>query len=219
MDTLLAVDGIENLGAAARRELVNLSARQQLNPDHMVAVFEYETGGSMDPAQPNLAGSGAIGLIQFMPDTAAALGTSSTELAAMSQVEQLAYVEQYFAPAKGKIVTLSDHYLAVFAPKGIGQGEDFALYSSPSEEYLKNAPMDTDLDGIITVADATAPVHQIAQRAALRPRVPVDKAPPIGVNTVLKDTIGESGLAMLGMGLFIVALARWKRNTRLAVRM
>ena len=221
MATLLAVAGIENTSHAFRRELIALSGRQQLNPDHMLVVMSLETGGSFDPAQPNLAGGGAIGLIQFLPDTAANLGTSSAELAAMTPVQQLGYVEKYFAPAKGKINTLNDHYLAVFAPKGIGHGPDFTLYSSPSKEYFDNADaFDKDGDGIITVANATARVHQIALNAAARPRVPVDEpaAPSTGINGAIKDAIGESGLAMLGMGLFILALTRWKRNTGLAAR-
>lgn len=48
----------------------------------------------------NAPGSGAIGLIQFMPSTAKGLGTSTSALKQMTAVDQLAYVEKYFAPYK-----------------------------------------------------------------------------------------------------------------------
>ena len=38
-----------------------------------MAVMSFETGGTFDPGIRNAAGSGATGLIQFMPSTAAGL--------------------------------------------------------------------------------------------------------------------------------------------------
>ena len=45
----------------------------------------------------NAAGSGATGLIQFMPNTAEGLGTSTGELAGMSRARQMHYVEKYLS--------------------------------------------------------------------------------------------------------------------------
>jgi hypothetical protein len=55
----------------------------------------FETGGTFSPSQKNAAGSSVIGLIQFMSTTAKNLGTSTSELAKMTAVEQLNYVEKY----------------------------------------------------------------------------------------------------------------------------
>ncbi len=62
----------------------------------LVDVMAFETGGTFSPYVPNAGGSGAVGLIQFMPDTAKNLGTSSSALQGMNRVQQLVYVEKYF---------------------------------------------------------------------------------------------------------------------------
>lgn len=76
-----------------------------------------------------MGGGSATGLVQFMPDTAQDLHTTTTELAAMTGVEQLDYVYGYFYPYKGKLVTLSDIYMRVLWPAGIGKGEDEAIFT------------------------------------------------------------------------------------------
>ena len=58
-----------------------LAEKYQVSPVDILSVMAFETGGSFDPAQKNLAGSGATGLIQFMPDTARGLGTTTQQLA------------------------------------------------------------------------------------------------------------------------------------------
>jgi len=59
------------------------------NPNHLMAIMQFESGIS-HTNQNRL--SGATGLIQFMPFTAANLGTSISALLAMSEIEQLDYV-------------------------------------------------------------------------------------------------------------------------------
>jgi hypothetical protein len=59
-----------------------------------MAAMAFETGGSFSPAVPNKAGSGAVGLIQFMPSTAKGLGTSTEALKKMSAVQQLDFVKK-----------------------------------------------------------------------------------------------------------------------------
>src|SRR3546814_19970917 len=64
-------------------EVEAMAARLGTKPEYLMAVMSFETGGSFSPAQANNAGSGATGLIQFMPNTAAGLGTSNAALGAM----------------------------------------------------------------------------------------------------------------------------------------
>lgn len=61
----------------------------------LVDIMAHESGFSTT-IQNRSHGNGATGLIQFMPDTARSLGTSVEELARMSPVRQLDYVEKYF---------------------------------------------------------------------------------------------------------------------------
>ena len=74
----------------------------------LMSCMAFESGETFSPSVRNAAGSGATGLIQFMPSTAKDLGTSTTELADMSAVDQLDYVQKYFRPYASRIGTLSD---------------------------------------------------------------------------------------------------------------
>ena len=47
----------------------------------LMSCMAFESGETFSPSVRNAAGSGATGLIQFMPSTAKDLGTSTTELA------------------------------------------------------------------------------------------------------------------------------------------
>lgn len=173
MPELLAVRGIEKLSPAGRAELVRVADRLGVPPSDLAAVISFETAGSFDPAQKNLAGGSAIGLIQFMPPTARMLGTTSRELAAMTVVEQLAYVEKYFHPVRSRLRDASDLYMAVIAPIGIGKPPGFVLYSKGGN-YSANSRLDQNKDHKITKAEAARPVQNILFAARNRPRIVVD---------------------------------------------
>ena len=119
----------------------------------------FETGGSFDPAQKNYAGSGATGLIQFMPRTAQGLGTSTAELAKMTAVEQLDYVKAYFQPYSGKLNTLEDLYMAILWPRGIGKDNSYVLWSRGSKAYELNSGLDANNDGSVTKGEAAGKVR------------------------------------------------------------
>ena len=70
-----------------KRKTIAISRRLNMDPNHLMAIMAFETGRSFDPAITNHAGSGATGLIQFMPATAKGLGTDRPPgLAMMSAV-------------------------------------------------------------------------------------------------------------------------------------
>lgn len=94
-------------------------------PEWLLAVMDTETAETLDPSKQN-PWSGATWLIQFMPDTARGLGTSTAALKWMSRVEQLPYVEKYFKNLGlvGKLNTLEDVYLGVFFPAAVGHSDD-----------------------------------------------------------------------------------------------
>ena len=103
--------------------------------------------------------SGATGLIQFIPSTAAKLGTSTDALAKMSAEQQLEYVAKYFRPHRGRLKTIEDVYMAVLWPLAIGKPNASALFSAPSQAYEWNKLLDADRDGRVTKAEAAAPVR------------------------------------------------------------
>lgn len=123
-----------------------------------MACMAFESGETFSPSIRNAAGSGATGLIQFMPSTATWLGTSTEELAKMTDVDQLQYVKKYFRPYADKVHTLSDMYMAILLPKFVGQEEDSVLFLDPKISYRQNAGLDINKDGKITKAEATKKV-------------------------------------------------------------
>lgn len=94
--------------------------------------------------------SGAQGLIQFMPSTARALGTTTDVLKRMNNVRQLDYVLAYLRPYKGKMKRWIDVYLAVFYPKAMGN-PNFVITSDIVAKQNKIFDLNKDLD--ITVKE------------------------------------------------------------------
>ncbi|MBP2643774.1 MAG: putative peptidoglycan binding domain protein [Firmicutes bacterium] len=135
-----------------KAKVLVISNKLQMNPDDLMAIMAFESG--FDPAQPNRAGSGAVGLIQFMPDTARGLGTSTDALAKMSALEQLDYVYAYLEPYAGQIHDIYDAYMAVLWPAAIGKPSDWHIFEGGSIAYDQNSGLDIGGKGYVTKADA-----------------------------------------------------------------
>lgn len=150
---------------AFRQRVLDMSAFLGVNPDHLMAIMAFETGRTFDPAQKNLAGSGATGLIQFMPQTAIGLGTSVDLLAKMNTVEQLRWVQKYFMPYRGLMHTLSDMYMAVLWPRAVGKPDDYVLWDKQTRPttYRQNAGLDGNKDAVITKFEAASRVYQMRE--------------------------------------------------------
>lgn len=118
-----------------------------IEPDWLMQVMYKETGGTFDPAIKNFAGSKAIGLIQFMPETAKDLDTSSLQLSKMGNVQQLYFVYKYLLPYKNRMKTFGDVYLAVFYPAAIGKPDSYLL---PKYVTRQNKGLDLNKDGRIS---------------------------------------------------------------------
>lgn len=148
-------------GEAFNQKVIDISQRLRCDPNHLMAVMAFETGGSFSTDVKNAAGSSATGLIQFMPSTAGGLGTTTEKLAKMTGVEQLDFVEAHFKSVAGRkaLPTLSDVYMAVLLPSAIGKQDNHVLFRSPSKAYDQNKGLDVNKNGRITKAEATAKVH------------------------------------------------------------
>ena len=131
----------------------------------LIAIMKHESGVNPKAVNPM---SGATGLIQFMPDTARKLGTSTDELRKMDGVEQLDYVYKYFKMVGVRPgMDLGDLYMAVFMPAHIGKPEDTVLGQSGASGfsgavYRQNRGMDRNNDGVITIADVKTSVQRFA---------------------------------------------------------
>lgn len=127
---------------------VRLIANQLgINPEWLMAVMYKES--RLNEKAVNSTG-GATGLIQFMPSTAKGLGTTTTALKAMSNVEQLDWVSKYYKPYKNKLTSYPDLYLATFYPAALGKADSYIIGAKGSKVSSQNPGIDLNKDGVIT---------------------------------------------------------------------
>jgi hypothetical protein len=162
--------------------VASLAKKYNIPEDYLYALMAFETGGSFSPSQKNRAGSGATGLIQFMPETAKGLGTSTSDLSKMSRSEQLKYVDKYFSGKGIEGGSLSDTYMAVLFPAAVGKPEDFVLFGKGAMKgytgiaYEQNKGLDLNKDGSVTKAEASTKVKEYLPRQSQAPQQ--SSAPP-----------------------------------------
>ncbi|WP_369796358.1 hypothetical protein [Enterobacter sp. MGH 16] len=133
-------------------KVIEVCERLEINPDYLMSCMAFETGETFSPSVKNPNGS-ATGLIQFMSNTARSLGTTTNELAGMTSVEQMDYVEKYFKPYTGKIKTIEDVYMVIFCPRAVGKPNSFILYDE-GRSYNDNKGLDLNKDNAITKYEA-----------------------------------------------------------------
>lgn len=131
---LLLLDSVKlNRDAFGAKVIQIASALGIPNPDYLMGAMNIES--SINPSAVNPT-TGATGLIQFMPGTARALGTTVEALKQMSNVQQLDYVYKYFFPYKGKLNTFADVYLTIFYPAAVGKPDyqfpDIVMKQNPT---------------------------------------------------------------------------------------
>lgn len=171
---LLDITGLRGTSSAFRSALAEMALSLGFDPSYIAAVMSIETGHTFSPSIQNPFTS-ATGLIQFMPSTAAAMGTSIAALKRMSAVEQLAWVKKFFQPHVGRIRrdVPGDYYLAVFYPAYIGRDPSTVIFSAGETGYAQNAGLDRNGDGVITVSDVTGTVDGVVASARARPPIEV----------------------------------------------
>lgn len=194
MSNLLFINKVSDNREAFAAKVADVAARLGIEPDWLMAVMNSESAldsKAVNKQGASSAGYGfkdgkkvilkqvgtpdstdaftrsqyrATGLIQFMPATAAGLGTTTQAIYKMTNVQQLDYVYKYFVPYKGKLKNYADLYLATFYPRaleynnhvgkekdnyviGMERGEDFARL------IAKQNPFDMDGDGLLTIND------------------------------------------------------------------
>lgn len=129
------------------------------NYKDLLAVMNSESG--LNSRAQNKKG-GASGLIQFMPATARALGTTTDALREMTPEQQLDYVEKFYLMNRRTYVksnrqlSAGDLYTLTFLPAYVNQE---VLTSQGHKFYNANKGLDVDGDGHITKSD-------LAQRVA-----------------------------------------------------
>ncbi|MDR2963464.1 MAG: lytic transglycosylase domain-containing protein [Bacteroidales bacterium] len=144
-----------------------IAQKLSIHPNWLLAVMTIESGINHQVVNPN---GGATGLIQFMPDTAVGMGTSTAALKNMTNVQQLDYVYKYLLPFKGKMTRFVDVYFAVFFPLAIGKPDTWVFETqklSRAKIAAANPLFDTNKDGMLTVYEVREAMTSIARKKGL----------------------------------------------------
>ncbi|WP_370940459.1 DUF4157 domain-containing protein [Amycolatopsis sp. cg13] len=120
--------------------------------------------GSVNPQ------SHAVGLIQFMPSTLEKLGYPGTwrDFAELSATDQMDYVRKFLLPGKGTFTSAGRIYQFMFLPATMGSAKDRGGVIATADDaderlkkaYAKNAGLDTNKDGTITIDELEARARQ-----------------------------------------------------------
>ena len=148
--------------APAFRDRVRaIAAGLGCDPNWLMACMAFESAGTFRADVKNGAGSGAVGLIQFMPQTAGLLLTTTSKLV-LSAVDQLDYVDAYFRPWRGKMHNLGEVYMLILWPDGVGKPDSYVLFNEGDAHptrYLQNRGLDVDHSRRITRGELCAAVE------------------------------------------------------------
>jgi len=146
----------ENLIKENRQEfiakVIEVAAYLRVKPEHLMFLMWFETGHTLDHRTQNAIG--ATGLIQFMPSTARYLGTTTTQLRMMSNVEQMEYVKKHLAPFRGRFRDWLDLYCGIFYPVAVGKPDTFRI-TNPMVAR-QNPLFDINRDGYIEKSEIRA---------------------------------------------------------------
>lgn len=107
-----AYRGVGRMCPALAEDIVAAAEHLQVSPYDLANLIHAES--EFDPHRLGPGGR-PVGLIQFTPDAAEDLGTSTRALLRMSAIEQMRYVQRYlekYAPFSGKQAL----FMAVFRP-------------------------------------------------------------------------------------------------------
>ena len=124
-----------------KKQTLEFAAKElEIDPAHLAQLIDFESGRTWDPAVKNKAGSGATGLIQFMPETAKRLGITTDELEEMDFNEQMEYVIKYVKMVERDtgidIKSAGDIAMSIFFPAAVGKPNDWSIV----DWYRRNKP-------------------------------------------------------------------------------
>jgi len=176
-DSLPALPGLAATSPQFRAGILAIGRATGFPPDELAGTMSIESG--FTPSAQNIggsgkAGSGATGLIQWMPirrkrqpdgsvrdlspaEQAAAeteaYGASLEQIRAMDRETQLGLVHRWFSRAP-RWREPGDTYLAVFWPAAVGKPGDYVIARRGELVYDVNSGLDASHDGVLTASDA-----------------------------------------------------------------
>jgi len=202
-----------------------IATRVRCHASDLYAVMWFES--RMNPAIRNPM-SHAVGLIQFLPSTAADLlglpksmpgrcGLAAAAFERMTPEEQLEQVEAYLEKASNgrSIETLRDLYMCVFYPAAVGKGDGFVIARADDASafgrlvYAQNAGLDANRDGVLTAGEAASVVAGAARSPELAALLD-------GRAIAVETTAPSAPVSVHGEGLWMIGDLARRSHERLA---
>ena len=139
-----------------------VSEKRGMNQAEFLGAIASESG--LDPKAVN-KDTGATGLMQFLPEVAESLGTTTDKISEMSRAEQVKLIDKYFDmnklpdnPTAGQLKT------NILMPAYTDKGDDFELMTKFKKftdgetgnpnTFSQNKGLDYNEDGFVTVGEA-----------------------------------------------------------------
>lgn len=155
------------------QKLIEVCGRLNIKPADLLLVMFLESG--VDSSKKNQAGSGAVGLIQFMPATLKSMGLDEDTIRNFDRIspeKQLDYVEKYIRGAMNRIgkpfTSATQYYHANIFPLTLSrwsgddprQNKNVVVFSGKSKDRRERAAykyngkyFDVDGKGYVSVGD------------------------------------------------------------------
>lgn len=190
-----------------------ISQKLDIDPNWLMAVMYFESGinSRIQNTTHPMQGGYATGLIQFAPNTAKGLGTTTDALKNMSNVAQLDYVYQYFKNYIEKLNSYVDLYLVTFFPLAVGKPNDWVIQSkniSASAIAASNPIFDINKNNQVTVGEVkTAIINKIP--AALQAQFKKSFSPVV---RFAKRNIIPLSMALVGIAGLIFLTVQNKKS-------
>ena len=195
----------------------SLAQKYNIDANDLIGLMQSESGVNPQARNPN---GGATGLIQFMPNTARGIGTTTDALYGMNRAQQMVWVDRYFqANRLPRGATAGNLYASVFLPAYTSRPPNFVVArdGGPNDAganrsgswYAANRGLDLNRDGAITIAELGERVSKKRQEIGLGPsstgggfRAAVNTVTNAATNVgnAAMDAVGAGAAAVTGAG-------------------
>lgn len=151
MNDLIFIDKVSSNRNAFAEKVKDVATDLGIDPNWLMLIMNNESGITHNLVAKN----GCTGLIMFCPNSGAkAVGKTTAQLAAMTNVEQLDYVQILFEKVMGTYFAEYDSfaqlYLACYLPAYVRKDDSFLI---PKVYSSANPTFDYNKDGIQTIGE------------------------------------------------------------------
>jgi Transglycosylase SLT domain len=189
--SIAKLPGIGRLSEGDLAALFRAAEELKVSPDGLASIISQESGFRPAIQNPN---TNATGLIQFIPSTAKALGTTVEALKGMTFQQQLPFVIKFYKGSRCLGFSVGRLYLCTFCPAVMDQPDEVIIARKDLDEkgpcgnqakvYAQNIGLDLEKDGLITVGDVRLSVERrldlVRERVRFNPDTPPESTDGAG---------------------------------------